>query len=216
MCFSAEASFAGGAIITAIGVMTIKKNRESSHGLFATIPLVFGLQQISEGFVWIALQSGDHAVMLRLFTYLFLLAAVVVWPVMIPLSLLLMERVKRRRNVIGIFLVAGIVTALYYGIGLILFRVSPQVNMHHIEYTNEFPRVLANPAFILYLISTLLPLYFSSVRKMWIFGILVTLSCLITGIFFREYLTSVWCFFAALISVVIFWIVTRERQLPSE
>ncbi|MGE5348317.1 MAG: DUF6629 family protein, partial [Actinomycetota bacterium] len=53
-------------------------------------------------------------------------------------------------------------------------------------------------------------------RRMWIFGILVTASCLITGIFYKEYLTSVWCFFAALISVVILWIVSsREATVPA-
>ena len=31
---------------------------------------------------------------------------------------------------------------------------------------------------------------------------------------FREYLTSVWCFFAALISVVIYWIIA-DRQIPA-
>ena len=32
------------------------------------------------------------------------------------------------------------------------------------------------------------------------------LSCLVTAIFFFQYLTSVWCFFAAIISVVVVWI----------
>jgi hypothetical protein len=43
-------------------------------------------------------------------------------------------------------------------------------------------------------------------------GILMFFSCLITAIFFRQFLTSVWCFFAALISGVIFWILHDSRK----
>jgi len=52
------------------------------------------------------------------------------------------------------------------------------------------------------------PHFISSVRRMWMFGTLMAASCLVTGIFYREYLTSVWCFFAAFISLVILWIVS--------
>jgi len=38
------------------------------------------------------------------------------------------------------------------------------------------------------------------------------LSCAVTVIFFTQYLTSVWCFFAALISSVIFWILRDSKQ----
>jgi hypothetical protein len=49
MCFSAGASFAGGIIISAIGVITIKKVHKPSQIVFACIPLFFGFQQIAEG-----------------------------------------------------------------------------------------------------------------------------------------------------------------------
>jgi hypothetical protein len=41
---------------------------------------------------------------------------------------------------------------------------------------------------------------------MRLMGVLMFFSCLVTAIFFIDYLTSVWCFFAAIISVVIYWI----------
>lgn len=216
MCFSAGASFAGGAVITAIGVLTVRKNTEPSRRLFAAIPLVFGVQQISEGFVWVALQSPGHELMLTIAAYTFLFAAVFLWPVMIPLSVLLMEPSPRRRRVLMVFLAIGVATALYYGSGLLFHDVSPEISSHHIKYTNTFPRQIADIVFAAYLLATLVPLFISGVRRMWIFGILVTASCLITGIFYKEYLTSVWCFFAALISVVILWIVSsREATVPA-
>jgi hypothetical protein len=77
MCFSAGASFAGGALITTIGVLTVRKNKESSRRLFAAMPLIFGVQQISEGFVWIALQSPGHEMMQGIAAYIFLFAALI-------------------------------------------------------------------------------------------------------------------------------------------
>lgn len=211
MCFSAEASFAGGAVITTIGVMSVNRNSLPSQRLFAAIPLIFGVQQISEGFVWVALQSQANDMMLTVSTYIFLLAALVIWPFMIPLSVLKMERDDNRRRSLRIFLVIGILTSLYYGAGLLLYDVHPKISSHHIMYASNFPKLLATPAFIAYAAATLVPLFVSGVRRMWLFGVLVTASCLVTGIFYQEYLTSVWCFFAAIISIVIYWIITENE-----
>ena len=41
MCFSPEASFAGGIIISSIGVVTIKEVHKPSQLVFACIPLFF-------------------------------------------------------------------------------------------------------------------------------------------------------------------------------
>ena len=211
MCFSAGASFAGGVIITAIGVMTVRRNSVPSRRMFAAIPLIFGVQQISEGFVWVALQSSGNDLMLSIASGIFLFAAVILWPVYLPLSVMLMEKIKLRRQIIWFLFITGLVASLYYAIGILLFDVTPQISSHHIKYANEFPRPPANSIFIIYLIATLTPLFVSSVRKMWLMGLLMTISCLITGIFFREFLTSVWCFFAALISVVIYLIIAARQ-----
>lgn len=214
MCFSAGASFAGGAVITAIGVMTVRTNRDPSRRLFAAIPLIFGVQQISEGFVWVALQSPGHDLMLSISMYIFLIAALIVWPSVLPLSVLVIEKVKNRRLALYLLLVVGLLTSIYYVLNLLVSDVDPRIISHHIKYAPEFPRPLALPVFIAYLIATLAPLFISSVRKMWLFGLLVTVSCLITGIFFKEFLASVWCFFAALISAVI-WLIVRDVKLKS-
>lgn len=212
MCFSAGASFAGGAVITTIGVLTVAKNREPSRRLFASMPLIFGVQQISEGFVWVALQSTGHELMLSVSAFIFLMAAVVIWPVMVPLSVLLMERVKSMKRVLLFFVGAGILTSLYYGSRLLFYDIEPMISHHHIKYVGDFPRTYATTAFIAYLVATLIPLFLSSVRRMWLLGVLMALSCLVTGIFFKEYLTSVWCFFAAVISIVILWIIVTDRR----
>jgi hypothetical protein len=75
MCFSAEASFAGGAVITAVGVATVVKSRQPEQKLFSTIPLLFGLQQFAEGALWITLKSGGYDRLQDAATYIFLITA---------------------------------------------------------------------------------------------------------------------------------------------
>jgi hypothetical protein len=47
MCFSPEASFVGGIIISTVGVVTLRKVHKPSQLVFASIPLFFGIQQIT-------------------------------------------------------------------------------------------------------------------------------------------------------------------------
>lgn len=212
MCFSPEASFVGGAIITAIGVLTVRKVHKASQILFATIPLFFGFQQIAEGFVWLTLPLSDYLIIQKIFVYIFMIAAQVIWPVLIPLSVLLMEKSKKKRRVLFYLLWTGVILSGYYGFCLIFYHVNPQIAGFHIEYHTDFPESLAIIATIVYLIATLPPLFISSVKRTHLLGIFMTLSCIVTVIFFKQYLTSVWCFFAAIISGIIYWLLSDLQK----
>jgi hypothetical protein len=208
MCFSPEASFAGGLIITAIGVITVRKVHKSSQILFACIPLFFGFQQIAEGFVWLTLPVTQDIIFQKIFVYTFMITAQVIWPVLIPLAVLLMEESEKKKKILIYFLATGILLAAYYSFCLIFYHVYPQIAGFHIVYHTDFPDSLAIIATIIYLSATIPPLFISSVKRTLMLAILMTLSCIVTVIFFKQYLTSVWCFFAALISGVIYWILS--------
>ena len=211
MCFSAEASFTGGAVISAIGVATLMKVKKPAQIPFAVIPFIFGIQQCAEGILWITLKSGSADKLQSTGMYIFLITALIIWPTMIPLSIWLLEKGKQRRKVLAGLIAAGGIVSVFYTYCLILYSVYPQIQSFHIVYIDDFPRALVRIAFVIYLVATIAPLFVSSVKWMWLFGVLVAVSCLVTGIFFVEYLTSIWCFFAALISIVIYWIL-RQNQ----
>lgn len=208
MCFSAEASFAGGAVISVIGILAVKKVKNPSQAVFALIPLVFAFQQFAEGFVWLSLRFQEYETLQKISTYIFLTMAEVLWPTMIPLSVLLMEKKENKRKLLKILLILGISLSVYYAFCLLTFDVHPQISGFHIQYLNDFPEQLRTPAFYLYVIASITPLFVSSIKRTHILGILMFLSCLVTVIFFTQYVTSVWCFFAALISGVILWILS--------
>jgi hypothetical protein len=213
MCFSPEASFAGGVVISAIGIATITKVHKPSQLVFASIPLFFGIQQIAEGFLWMTLPDNDFYNVQKISTYVFLIMAQVIWPSMIPVSILVMGENKKRKQTLRILSAIGLLLSLYYAFCLLTFSVNPQISGYHILYQNNFPHSLSNPAFAVYLTVTVTPLFISGIKRTWLLGTLMTLSCLVTAIFFTQYLTSVWCFFAALISGVIFWILRDSKMV---
>jgi hypothetical protein len=218
MCFSAEASFAGSAVITAIGVATLTKVKKRNQIPFAVIPLIFGIQQCAEGVLWITLKSGAAESLQRAATLIFLITALVIWPTMIPFSIRLLEKGPTRKKFLAVLVAIGGVVSLLYAFCLIFYKVYPQIQSFHIIYFDEFPGRLVWIAFALYLAATILPLFVSSIKRMWIFGVLIAVSCLVAWIFYAQYLTSIWCFFAALISIAIFWIMKdlQDKTNPEE
>ena len=212
MCFSAEASFAGGIVISAIGVATVTKVHKSSQLVFASIPLFFGIQQITEGVLWLTLPNPDNVSIQKFSTYLFLIMADVLWPMMIPLSVFFMEENQKKKKILRLLLILGACLSTYYATCLVLFNVNPEIMGYHIHYHTGFPKSLALITFAIYLTVTITPLFISSIKKTHLLGMLMFLSCAVTAIFFTQYLTSVWCFFAALISGVIFWILRDSKR----
>jgi hypothetical protein len=212
MCFSAEASFAGGIIISSIGVATVKEVHKPSQLVFASIPLFFGVQQITEGCLWLTLPNPEYGTVQIFSKYIFLIMAEVLWPMMIPLSVLFMEENNKRKRILWILLVMGVSVSLYYAFCLLSFNVTPQILGYHIQYRTDFPKFSTALAFIVYFIASITPLFVSSIQRTHLLGILMFLSCVVTAVFFWQYLASVWCFFAAFISGVIFWILRDAKR----
>lgn len=212
MCFSAEASFAGGAVLLAVGVATVRKVNKPSQLLFASIPLLFATQQISEGFLWLTLPHPEYETIQKITTYIFLFVADFLWPTWIPLAVLMMEKEARRKQLLKPLLALGSLVSTFYAYQLLFTEFSPQIVEHHIKYNADAPTYLALWIIPLYLVATIAPLLVSSVKKMPILGILMFVSCLIAAIFFIKFLTSVWCFFGAIISIVIYWILKSELE----
>ena len=98
MCFSTSASFGAGIILTTIGVATIKKVREPSQLFFASIPLLFGVQQFSEGFLWLALTNPKYSFLEQISTYSFLFFAQIVWPILIPVAIYFLEKKEKKAS----------------------------------------------------------------------------------------------------------------------
>jgi hypothetical protein len=110
MCFSAPASFIAGSVLSAAGVVTVKKAKKRGELPFAFIPLIFGIQQLTEGIVWI---SFSIPLVNLVATYIFLFIANVFWPMYVPISIFLLEKNKRRKRTLAIFFLIGSAVGAY-------------------------------------------------------------------------------------------------------
>lgn len=218
MCFSAPASFIGGAVLTGLGTLAMITNRDPSKRFFAAIPFVFGLQQLAEGAVWLALPGAasgaapDHDLIRRLAVAVFLIAAVVVWPTLVPLSVLLMEKKRPRRVLLWATLGIGGAVSLAHVVGMSVYDVHAEILGFHVRYYMDSPHPLALVTMTGYLVATLVPFFLSSVKRVPVFGLIIVVSYAVAELFYREYLVSVWCFFAAVASSTLVWVLRVPQE----
>ena len=69
-------------------------------------------------------------------------------------------------------------------------------------------------AALFYILPTIISPFISSVKRMVLLGSLLLFSLIISKIFFEVYTISVWCFFAAIISSVVFMIISKLNFVP--
>lgn len=213
MCFSTTASFASGIILTAAGVASIKKTNSTKQLMFASIPFIFAVQQFSEGFVWLSLLNSTNLFWQQLSTNCFLIFALVIWPAWVPLSMLFIEKQHKRKIILGVFSGLGLLFSILSAIYLIIYKSQAQISGYHIHYELDIPFNAKMILGLLYLVPTVISNFISSTKGVVVMGLYVILSYLVSRFFYNDYVISVWCFFSALISIKIYFILVKESKL---
>ncbi len=201
MCFSATASFSAGALLIVIGTLTLKSARRPRELAFAAIPLLFAIQQLIEGVIWLTFRV-DAPLLNSVMTHAYSFFSHVLWPAYVPLAVWLIEPPGRRRHVLLVFVAGGFAVATYLLYILMAFPVVSRPTGQHIEYVS--PHFFAAVTMTLYLLSTTASPLFSSHRMVKAFGALALLAFGAAYTFYAQWFISVWCLFAALLSVVIY------------
>jgi hypothetical protein len=212
MCFSTTASFGLSGILAVTGIISVRKVKVRSQYLFACIPFIFATQQLTEGFVWLSLSGTDFGSWQRLPTYVFLVFAQVIWPVWVPLSILLIEKIPVRRKIISVLLGIGCLLALYLSYCLIHCKVSSEITPYHIHYDLYFPAQYTTVIAVFYFLPIVITPFISGINRMHTLGVLIFISFLITRLFFSDFVISVWCFLAALVSFVVIRVMGDLRE----
>ncbi|WP_236728659.1 DUF6629 family protein [Methylobacterium sp. WSM2598] len=217
MCFSATASFTAGAALISLGAVTLARAQAWRQVPLAAIPLAFGLQQWVEGALWLRLETQTGGLITAALTHAFLAFAEVIWPVLIPISASLAEVDFRRRRFISLFIPYGLAVAAYLLFGMISSPYRANVLGHSIFYHSDFSRI-AGIEYI-YLAGISIPLLLSSHRMIIMMGLVNVLILIGSKYFYPLTYISVWCFFAAVASILIYQhfraIATARSRRPS-
>ena len=216
MCFSATASFSAALVLIPAGIFCLKLANEldEPYWALAMLPLMFGLQQMLEGGVWLALLNGDAA-SARLMSLGFLMFSHVFWLGWVGFSSYLTETYSPLRLLFLAISVFGVVLGLSMYVPLVLHAdlLHTTIINHSIYYGLTFFHdylISQKTLTAVYAAIILLPLMLSSDHYHRVLGVLVFASGLLTWAFFGWVFVSVWCYFAAIISLYIFFMITRS------
>ena len=201
MCFSASASFIAGTSLSALGVAALRKTEARTERPFAMIPLLFGIQQLTEGVLWLTFRH-DAPLLKQTMTYVYSGFSHVLWPIYVPFAMGVLEDVRWRKRTIFAFEAAGIPVALYLLYYIVTRPVVAEVVGRHIVYVS--PHFYVLPMMLLYLAATCVTCFFSSHAFVRLFGVLALLSFIASYLVHVAAVVSIWCFFAAILSLLIY------------
>lgn len=210
MCFSAPASFIAGAALSTAGVVTLRMTSRRAEIPFASVPLLFGIQQIIEGLIWLSFRDGSQLPNETL-TLLYSLFSHVLWPIFVPYAVGRLETIPWRKRALIACQVAGLAVGLYLLYFIVAFPVTSRILGQHIVY--ESPHFYIVAVMVLYLAATCLSSLLSSERIIQVFGALSLATFLAAYVIHVATLVSVWCFFAAILSFIVYFYFRQKRSM---
>ncbi len=212
MCFSATASFVSSAALVTAGTLTVARSKKTSFRYLGLVPILFSLQQFSEGFVWLALENEQFIRYLDIASFGFVFFAWIIWPFYIPLSIYKLEENIQRLKAMRVLLAIGVILSGLLAYALIFIGVDPQISAHSISYKFPVDKSVVNIMSIIYLCCTIVPELISTTKRVWILGVSTLILFITAQILFSHALLSVWCMFCAISSLLILYVIPASTR----
>lgn len=216
MCFSASASFVASAALGSLGAVVYSKKKNTHDWALSLIPIVFAVQQAAEGFLWLSI--GQNSAFTMLFTSIFLFFAFFWWPAYIPYVAMSLETNPRTKRLLRyVWFLGGSLGLILYG--LFLLRPMPAFIQGSSICYAYYPYSIAFDAFplimLVYIGTTVIAGVFSRHTVFQFFSVAAGVGALIAWFFHTSTFTSVWCFFAAILSVILLYQPSSDTKKSS-
>jgi hypothetical protein len=132
-----------------------------------------------------------------------------VLPAVVPIGFMLLEPDRRRSRVMWAMACLGVLLGVYLLWQVTAYPVGAHEEARCIDYTTHTP----NDALIgvLYITATCGPALISSRRYLRWFGMVSLVGVIVTAVVRVDELTSLWCVYVAIVSVLIFEHFRRQR-----
>jgi hypothetical protein len=202
MCFSPTGDLVGGAVVAAIGIdACFHVKGRTEYLAIAALPVVLGLHQIDETFVWWWLQGHVSAGVGHVAMWIYLIFALVILPTLVPILMLLLLKGQRRRRRIIPFLALGVGVSAVLLEAMLVGHPNAKLGTYHLAYTIGLRHGIVIIG--LYIVATCGPLFVTGYRSIMLFGIANLVAVVILALLCASGFTSLWCFYAAVVSAVI-------------
>jgi hypothetical protein len=140
--FFIVANFTLAGVLLVIGLLTLKKVSHPAELVFASLPLLFGLHQFTQGFVWLGLYHMVSPHTLHIASKLFVFYAQAILPFWVPLAIWLLEPQGTRRHLIAALLLVGGLLMVYVAWGLLQTPTRVFISHYSLVYFNPHTRHL--------------------------------------------------------------------------
>ena len=227
MCFSASASFTASAVLMPLGLYSAHIARSNNQHHFvplALTPFFFGVQQLVEGLEWTGIDNGKVEPLTSLAGLGFLFFAYCFWMIWIPWSAWsiscstdghgLQHRLRWVAIVSTVLGISFYLPVLFnppalqpavHSNGRLLYDISNLHSIVHNFISTEPVGELVYWGFIV------LPLLAVADRAVKLFGVMIVVSIVLTWLTYSATFNSVWCFYCAVLSIMVLWIVNRPQ-----
>jgi hypothetical protein len=185
--------------------------REPKQILLASLPLLFGLHQLDEALVWWGLQGRISESIGRVGVWIYMLFALALLPALVPIAVFAIERSTARRRVIGLFTLLGIGVGFSLGVALFQGSVNAAIDGRHISY-DVSALSQGSQLTALYVIAACGALVLCSYRDIAALGLLNLIAVPVLMWMTVSGFISLWCFWAAIVSVLIDYHLRRRRS----
>jgi hypothetical protein len=197
-----------GAIVF-IGVMTLFKVSRPREVPFAMLPLLFGLHEFTQGFVWLGVEGVVSPRAAEMAGTFYLLYAKGLLQFLVPLSVWLLETRRWRKRVLSILTVLGGLMTLYALWGLSLSE--------SVVYVKDGALVYDTPALehlwlaLGYIVTTCGSLMLSESIALELYGLLNLVGSSLVYLYRPYAFTSLWCLYAAVLSGLLYLYFVERR-----
>ncbi|PKL37038.1 hypothetical protein CVV38_04095 [Candidatus Peregrinibacteria bacterium HGW-Peregrinibacteria-1] len=208
MCFSATASFVASGVLAATGVVALSQVRKKRDLMLALIPLIFALQQLIEGVLWMNVGTGNLWEAFSKQGFLFF--ALFWWPAFVPWVCFAIEREKFRRKIMVWLFVIGVIIGTFLYVRALTLPANVEILNACLNYKLElfWPYVFSGG----YLLVVFASFIASSEKLLRVFGVTLMISAVLAWGVFRSVFISVWCFFSAVLSVIICVYLIKKKK----
>lgn len=209
MCFSITADLVVGTALVPVAVATLREVKHWRELPFALLPTVFAIHQFIEAAVW----PNDvvSPAMAHLASRAYVFIALPLLPLLVPVAVLMLEPRGARLRVAP-FVALGAVVSAYLAVVVLTQPIGVTRCPHALQYQTgvRYGYVWA----VLYVIAVIGPALMSGYRSIVVFGVANLVGLSVVAVLYVQAFASLWCIYAAVMSVLVLVHMVRRRRLP--
>lgn len=198
MCFSPEVDLAAGVAIAAIGVDALRHTERKAEWPLAALPVIFGVHQIVEAFVWWGLDGRVDADVGRWSSWFYLAVAFGLLPWFVPWAVRRLEPVTVRRQLTAVLAGIGGAVSLYLMAAVVRGPIVVTDGGYYLSYSVGLTYGMIAAA--IYVTTTCGGLLLSSDRHVVEYGAINLLAVIVLSVILFAGTISLWCVWAAVTS----------------